>query len=182
MTRSQRFEMASARVTTFCSGIAQQLCEIDGYYPGWSRNEEVKKEENKYGIEELSNKCEVQEEGQFDGGKVEGKESEMEEERDAHLHSKERGKSSPGFHIPGGFAVMDDRWKSKDDETRGDNTRAHIDETVPEVSASTSYKEVRTVRNAVTFSKQPANVDHIEYTTSSTPKALALDIGIYDTI
>jgi hypothetical protein len=88
--------MASARVTTFCSGIAQQLCEIDGYYPGWSRNEEVKKEENKYGIEELSNKCEVQEEGQFDGGKVEGKQSEMEEERDAHLHSKERGKSSPG--------------------------------------------------------------------------------------
>jgi hypothetical protein len=42
-------------VTAFCSGIARQLSEIDGYYSGRSTGKEGKEEGNEDRIEELSN-------------------------------------------------------------------------------------------------------------------------------
>ena len=119
----------------------------------------------------MSDEDEAHEEGQYDSCELEEEESETEAERDTYLHVEGREKTSPVLHIQAGFASVDKRQMRIDEVTRSDDTWAHIKENVPEVWTNGCHKEKRTIRNALPFSKQTANVDQIENTTPNTPKA-----------
>jgi len=81
-------------VTAICSGIAQQLSEVDGYHSGLSTGKEGKEEGNDDRIEELSDKEEERKEGHVVGSAAEEEQSQTEEERDARLDKDERQKRS----------------------------------------------------------------------------------------
>jgi len=66
---------------------------------------------------------------------------------------------------------VDERRKTRDKMTRGDDKRARSEKEVPEDLTSASNQEKRTLRKVVAFSKQPAEVDPIEDTTQKTPQA-----------
>ena len=84
VARSQLLMRASAHVTMFPSGIAQQLSEIDGYYSGQSTGMEEKETGDRDHIQELSDEDDDQEEGHGDSSAKYGEEGEMEDERAVH--------------------------------------------------------------------------------------------------
>jgi len=135
----------------------------------------------------LCDEDEEQEEGQGDRSAEEEEENETEEERDARLDEERREKRSAVVHTQAENAFVDEGRKRAGEVTRGDDERAHLQEEVPEVSASTSHREKRTIRQAVALSKQPAKADRIKNTTPNTAtapkvprkKAPALDTGNY---
>jgi len=101
-------------------------------------------------------------------------ESETEEEWDPHLDEEETEKRSAVMAIQGWYAIVDERLKSTDEVSRGDDKRVCIDEQLPEVSPSTSKKHKWTIRKVVALSKQLAMVDPIENTTPQTTEALTV--------
>jgi len=66
---------------------------------------------------------------------------------------------------------MEENSKRTEDATRGNDMWVYIEKVVPEVSTSTAIQEMRTLRTAAWFSKQPANVDPIQNRTPKTPNA-----------
>jgi len=77
-------------VTTFRSGIARQLSQIDKYYSCCSTGKESKEKGNKDSIEKLSNKDEEEEVGLGDSSAYAEQESVRGEERDTRLDEEER--------------------------------------------------------------------------------------------
>jgi hypothetical protein len=113
-----------------------------------------------------------------------------EEERDARVDVEERDNRSAVVRPRLGYAIIDERWKTRDGVTRGDNKRARIEEEAPEVSTSNSILEKPTIRKAVAFSQQLAKKEPIENTTPKTANApnvprqtaLAMDAGNYEVL
>jgi len=190
VARSQLFQMASAQVTAFRTGIARQLSEIDGYYSGQPTSKEGNEEGNEDRIEELSDEDGEQEEEHGDSSAEDEEESETEEERNAGLDEEEREKRSAVVPTQARSAFVVERSKWTDEVTRGDDKQACIEEEVPEVATTARNQEKRTIRQAVAFSKEPAKADHIENRTPNTPNtpnlpqkdAPALDTWNYEVL
>jgi len=114
-------------------------------------------------------------------------ESVKEEERDMRLAEEERPQRSAVVCTQAEYAFVDERRQRMDKVSSGDDQRARIKKVVPEVSTSASNQQYQSIRKAVAFGKQPANLDPIKIATPSTPKALkmpwnealALDTGTY---
>ena len=128
--------------------------------------------------------------GQAERSAEEEEQSDVEEERDAHLDEEEREKRLAVMRSQAGYAVVLERRKRPDEVIRGDDKQARIDKEVPEVTTSASDPEKQTIRQAVAFRKQPAKADPCGITTSKTRKAhnvprkevAALDTGNYNVL
>ena len=101
-------------------------------------------------------------------------ESVKEEERDMRLAEEERPQRSAVVCTQAEYAFVDERRQRMDKVSSGDDQRARIKKVVPEVSTSASNQQYQSIRKAVAFGKQPANLDPIKIATPSTPKALKM--------